>query len=197
MYLGEVVEVAPTERLFEDPQHPYTRALLSSVPRIDEAARQDRVLLSGSVPSPLDPPAGCRFHTRCPEVVPPEDWGASQSAFRDALDFRIKVEEGEVDTEDVREQIGDGADDAAVADYVLEHSYPGDLGALPRDAAEAVSDAASMLAAGDDGAAGDRLDEAFPTPCEDRTPRTVTADGDRTVACHRVDPDAPGEPIHR
>ncbi|MWV41968.1 oligopeptide/dipeptide ABC transporter ATP-binding protein [Natrialba sp. INN-245] len=69
MYLGEIAEIAPTETLFEDPKHPYTRALLSSVPRATPESMEDRILLEGSVPSPENPPAGCKFHTRCQEYI--------------------------------------------------------------------------------------------------------------------------------
>jgi oligopeptide/dipeptide ABC transporter ATP-binding protein len=66
MYLGELVEVGPVEELFADPQHPYTEALLSSVPRVTaDPQPDDRIELPGSPPDPADPPAGCRFHTRC------------------------------------------------------------------------------------------------------------------------------------
>ncbi|WP_336922437.1 ABC transporter ATP-binding protein [Aquipuribacter sp. SD81] len=70
MYLGRVVEVGPAHEVVSDPQHPYTRALLSSVPRPDPAAerRREPVLLTGDVPSPTAVPSGCRFRTRCPEA---------------------------------------------------------------------------------------------------------------------------------
>jgi oligopeptide transport system ATP-binding protein len=71
MYLGELAEVAPTEQLFESPKHPYTKALLSSVPRASPEPMTDRILLEGSVPSPEDPPSGCRYHTRCQEYIGP------------------------------------------------------------------------------------------------------------------------------
>jgi oligopeptide transport system ATP-binding protein len=66
MYLGRVVELAPTSRLFDNPKHPYTKALLSSIPIPDPAKRTELKPLSGDVPSPIDLPSGCRFRTRCP-----------------------------------------------------------------------------------------------------------------------------------
>jgi peptide/nickel transport system ATP-binding protein len=68
MYVGQIVEEGGTERIFEDPRHPYTRALLAAVPSVDPARRGVQVRLAGDVPSPSAPPPGCRFHTRCPEV---------------------------------------------------------------------------------------------------------------------------------
>jgi oligopeptide/dipeptide ABC transporter ATP-binding protein len=68
MYLGRVVELADTNDLFEHPRHPYTRALLSAIPRPYPALKTQRTQLEGDVPSPLNPPKGCHFHTRCPDV---------------------------------------------------------------------------------------------------------------------------------
>lgn len=68
MYLGKIVEMAPTEKIIYEPLHPYTKALISAVPEPDPASKRIEAVISGEIPSPISPPPGCKFHTRCPAV---------------------------------------------------------------------------------------------------------------------------------
>lgn len=80
MYLGTIVEIADKHSLFNNPQHPYTKALLSAIPAISAGTKKERIELKGDLPSPLNPPKGCRFHTRCPYAI--EKCATQQPSFQ-------------------------------------------------------------------------------------------------------------------
>ena len=69
MYLGNLVEYGSTQDIFRNPMHPYTKALFSAIPVPDPTVRMERIVLEGSIPSPANPPSGCKFHTRCPHCT--------------------------------------------------------------------------------------------------------------------------------
>ena len=69
MYFGKIVETASSDELFKNPTHPYTKALFSAIPMPDPEIKTDRIILEGSIPSPANPPSGCKFHTRCSECM--------------------------------------------------------------------------------------------------------------------------------
>lgn len=88
MYLGQIVEMAETEELFSNPQHPYTVALLSAVPRVDVDHKVRRIVLKGDVPSPMNPKPGCRFAPRCP-ITRSECFGEDQALRTVSMDHFV------------------------------------------------------------------------------------------------------------
>lgn len=83
MYLGKLVELAKRDAFFANPRHPYSKALMSAIPIPNPRLKRERVILTGDVPSPINPPSGCRFHTRCPVVV--EQCKVDEPAFREVV----------------------------------------------------------------------------------------------------------------
>ncbi len=125
MYLGHVVELADREELFENPQHPYTKALLDSIPVPDPRASGERGVLAGEVPSPIDPPSGCRFHTRCPKLVAPPDFGLSDDEWDAIRAFTRAVDRHEFAPEserEVREQFFSDVDVRGEAGTIVQQA---------------------------------------------------------------------------
>jgi peptide/nickel transport system ATP-binding protein len=183
MYLGEIVEVGPTEELFESPQHPYTKALLASIPRPDPRQRGAETQLKGDVPDPANPPSGCRFHTRCPAVIQPEDMDVEQEHYQSIMGFRDQLRRGGVDVEAAREfaaaeydvaesEVSDDDLDRALRD---EFDLPESLDDPSVD--EALSTALDRIVDEEFEAALERLIEAFESVCERRDPTHLRQEG--------------------
>ena len=185
MYMGEIVETAPTEELFEDPRHPYTRALLGSTPIADPRRRGQGTRLTGDVPSPSDPPPGCRFHTRCPEVILDADYDIDDGTWRAVLNLRLRVVDDGLDLDAARRYAAADDDpetadpDAVRAAIREEFDVPAEL---PDPAAEsALSTALDRIVDGDTAGAAERLADAFPTVCRRERPGLVPTDTDLTT----------------
>jgi len=197
MYLGEVVETGPTADIFENPQHPYTKSLLSAVPRIGGSAHSDRIILEGTPPSPQDPPVGCRFHPRCPAVIPPESWTGTQPQFKAGFGLlnRIKNEEIELDTYRTRLDTADKpVTPERIREEIIEKNFEDGLQDFPDDGRESVKRGLSAYIEGDRAAAIEHLEAVFVSRCQTSVPRSVTASNNHTASCHRIDSEAPGEP---
>lgn len=189
MYLGRIVECADVDELFDSPQHPYTKALLSAVPRIDPDDRAERIRLHGQVPSPINPPAGCRFHTRCQELIPPGEWKGTQEQFRMAFTFRQKVLSDVINVEAVRTELREDSEEVpqkALIDAVIDRLFPGDSANLASDAHSTLRSAAQYIVDGDTDAAKRLVRAEFRTPCERDVPDAENR-SQCFVRCHRYD----------
>ncbi|WP_135820554.1 dipeptide ABC transporter ATP-binding protein [Halostella litorea] len=198
MYLGNIVEVAETAELFADPKHPYTEALLSSIPEPDPLAdTDDRIILKGDVPSPIDPPSGCRFRTRCPKVIQPDGLDVDQDAYRAVMDFRERVENEAISVEAIAESAADSraatdggqtrtdsaaspsaGDDPAVSD-LRAHLFDDPL---PPELRDPVDEALALVRDGEWDEAADLLRDRFESVCEREEP--TLGDVSHPAACH-------------
>jgi len=180
MYLGKIAEIGSPEELFAPPQQPYTEALLSAIPEPDPLWEGDRILLEGSVPSPIDPPSGCKFHTRCPRVIPPADYDFEQSEWRAVMSLRHRTREADIAVETF-----DAGEAALMESLRDELDLPPTLS--DPEAEEVVQEALRLVADEEFARAASLLEETFETPCSTDEPVLRETDAGR-VACHLFDP---------
>jgi peptide/nickel transport system ATP-binding protein len=178
MYLGEIVERGRVEDVFADPQHPYTQALVASVPTPDPEAPGRDVELHGEVPDAGNPPRGCRFHTRCPDVIPPEGFTFEGDEWRRVMDLRTALERDDFD----RSVLDASAESEIAAAVRAEFGIPDELS--DPDAETVLSRALSKLADGDSDDATALLAEEFETVCELQNPTLAETDAGWEAACH-------------
>jgi len=188
MYLGKIVEIGDADTIFDDPQHPYTEALLSAIPSPDPRTRSEGIELTGTVPSPSNPPSGCRFHTRCHRVIQPPDVDVEQEHWRALLNFRDSIQRGEIDLESVRESVLGAVDSrTAVGDSELKSQIQTEFD-LPEEFADSgvesiLEEALNSLTSGDIEGAGEIL-SSFKTPCEESAPEYTVHSSNHRSACH-------------
>ncbi|WP_049922959.1 oligopeptide/dipeptide ABC transporter ATP-binding protein [Halopiger djelfimassiliensis] len=193
MYLGEFAEVGTTEEVFSPPHHPYTEALLSAIPEPDPNWDGDKIFLPGSVPSPLDPPSGCRFHTRCPYVIQPTEYDLEQDVWRSIVDLKLRVEDADSPTAVVAlEDDGGGrTDPTAVSRERLDQLIRSEFD-LPKQVAEpelegALTQVIDAIRDGSLSNAREILEDAVTSPCATHDPEHARAEGTNRIACHLYD----------
>lgn len=184
MYLGEVVERGPIDAVLDEPAHPYTRVLVASVPSLDPRDRSLGRPLTDTIPDPSDPPDGCRFHTRCPEIIPPRDVDLPPDDWRAIARFRFELQAGELPEDLV------GSDSVTATEVRDRLNLPSQI--RDEKVETHVEKAIEDLLAGELTAAADRMASEITTICERSTPSGTA--NDRPVACHRYDADVAAEP---
>ena len=209
MYLGNIMELGPTEELFRDPANPYTISLLSAIPEPDPTAEGARVTLRGTPPSPRFPPAGCPFSTRCPAKIRPEDYRDLDPAVWRSIEVFTDIvrERQHADRslrEIARERLGMETRFSDVEETVLEvfaedadvpagagpeEKLAAALSTLPPDVRDPLRGAVDRVRNNDEAGAMDELLAAFGSVCDDRYPdRHAVGDG-HTSLCHRHEPE--------
>lgn len=187
MYLGRMAEVGPTEAVFERPTHPYTRALLNSVPRsgeIDDGAQ----VTSTDVPSPRNPPSGCRFHTRCPDVLPPDQYemGLDRDAWLAVFGYKLALQSGDVDLDRIvrRSDLDVTAESTPESMRELVRNAYGIPPVLSDETADGLlEDSLDALVDGDDDTARSIMESDFSSPCERTQPSMVPVSDVHHAAC--------------
>ncbi|MFC6988571.1 ABC transporter ATP-binding protein [Haloplanus sp. GCM10025708] len=181
MYLGRIVESAPTEWILDDPKHPYSEALVSAIPIPDPHHDRARTEMSGAPRDPIDLGEGCRFRDRCPKVIPPDGIDVDQEAYREVMAFREALERDDLPLERIRKELDDPGDQEAFAAAIRGEYFSGEM---TGENATTVDAALDDVADGDLDAAADRLRDRFESVCEN-TPLSVEAEADWHVACHQ------------
>ncbi|MFB6283051.1 MAG: dipeptide ABC transporter ATP-binding protein [Halobacteria archaeon] len=184
MYLGENVEQGCRREVFTNPKHPYTRSLLSAVPEPDPGSGEGSQAISGELPDPSNPPEGCRFHTRCPDIIPPENLDVSTEEYRRILEFKRAAErrvsgEGKMKADPGYEEGNAMAEERTSERYGL--SRTGD-----RELDESLEKALGYFV---DGMYGDAASElgVFESVCESEVPEEFG--GEHSAKCHLLEED--------
>lgn len=196
MYLGEIVEHGPAEAVIDDPNHPYTRALVASVPSLDPSAeRAPTELLTDTLPDATNVPSGCRFHPRCVSIIPPEDVELTEQVWQGVVAFRFHVEQEWDDADLLRASLAERAGEpSGVSVDVLARSAFDIPEPVADEAVErAVSQAVDAIESGSLPEAREKLAETVSTICERDNPTLSEETTAHPVACHRYDPSKPGD----
>ena len=196
MYLGEIAELGTTEAVFSPPDHPYTEALLSAIPEPDPLWEGEQVPLSGNVPSPIDPPSGCRFHTRCPRVIQSEEYDLEQAVWRSILDLKQRVRSVDAIESITVTDDGQGEDSERTMPTEVSRAALDELVREEFDLPQRIADSRAEkefstviddLHAENLDEAHERLGDAFRSPCEAHEPELLPITETHQITCHLYD----------
>ncbi|MFP9192617.1 ABC transporter ATP-binding protein [Natrialbaceae archaeon A-CW1-1] len=202
MYLGNIMEIGPTEELFTNPANPYTHALLSAIPEPDPTAYKDRITLQGTPPNPRDPPSGCPFSTRCPARIRPEEYETLDNALWTQLDLlreiireRKRAERGISDR--LKSLLGRESRFGTIEEIYDELFDAVDV---PESIQPVLDQVAEDVQANDERSALELLNEEFGSSCDADIPDYhPVGDEGRVSLCHRHESgyETPGTVIDR
>lgn len=184
MYLGNLVEIGPVTEILQQPKHPYTKVLTWATPHLDpdqaqKAQMDEPPVREIDVPDPMNPPSGCRFHTRCPSVIPPDTIDIDQETYNEVMDYRRRVERGLFDAATVWEQIDSTDDIEAFKRQLFDDLFSHDLGGENRAVVERSFEA---FADGNQEKTAAILRDRFESVCE--TVEPTLQDREHPAACH-------------
>lgn len=184
MYLGEIAETGTAADVFQTPKHPYTEALLSVIPEPDPLWKGDKILLKGEVPSPINPPPGCRFHPRCHRIIQPESIDIDQQTWRSLMDFKARTRNAseleelaftppDVSLESDQTVLMDAIRDEfaipdPIEDHAIEERFERVIATLYADGIEA---------------GNEQIAEEFPSPCDSNRPSLHPTSSSQSVSC--------------
>jgi len=187
MYLGKLMEIGPAEGLFQSPSNPYTRSLLSAIPRPDPGADTDRITLRGTPPNPRHPPSGCVFSTRCPfKIRPPEHEDLTEKQRSRIEEFRSVLREREradiTAVQRLERRFGLGRRFTPIGEVADELFGPVEY---PEAVRESLDRATRLVAEGNVAAARELLASRFGTVCETEAPALHQVGEGQVSRCHR------------
>lgn len=187
MYLGKLMEVAPTEQLFQAPKNPYTKSLLSAIPEPEPEVDRDSIPLRGSPPSPRNPPAGCSFSTRCPFKIYPEEFEQLDANLLDRIEqFREVLDERDSERDSGLSRLKSrlGLSDEETGLERVKSDLFADIEMIPA-VEEPIDESVALAADGEVDQATTLLDETFGGVCETESPSLHGVDEQHTSRCHR------------
>ena len=184
MYLGEIAESGTAHDVFTAPKHPYTEALLSVIPEPDPLWKGDKILLKGEVPSPINPPSGCRFHPRCHRIIQPDSIDIQQTTWRALMDFKARVRKAS-EIEELAFTSPDTSleDDSTVLRRAVQDEFDIPHPIEDPSVEEQFNTVISTLF--DEGleAGAEQIEEVFPSPCDSIRPELAPTSDSQSVSC--------------